>query len=296
MSEHPCKVTVMAGIPLAIPTLNGLYQQGMLAGVVLAAEPDMFNSQLEAWLHQQQIPCARYQAQSDEQFGQLLMQWETDMALNFNLPVTALPVSPALGFYHIQTDKNLYWAIRERHDTFALVASDGEQQTMLHQWDIHPLDTSQAADNRLTEQSGMAVLAFIDALRLGEPVQWQGPAGELTAQPTQADLYVDWTRHTGQTIAAMARAGNSQLGGCVVVLNATPLSLMQATPIEFATHGVAPGTICHSGEPKGMVVATLDGALRLDVISNSDGVFSAQQFAQRFQIHAGMAFTATPTM
>jgi methionyl-tRNA formyltransferase len=92
-------------------------------------------------------------------------------------------------------------------------------------------------------------------------------------------------------IVDMARAGNPVFNGCVIRLGQTPLSLLQASVVDYPTYGVTPGTICHSGEPDGVIVATADGALRLDVMANMDGVFSANAFVERFQISAGMTFS-----
>ena len=105
---------------------------------------------------------------------------------------------------------------------------------------------------------------------------------------SEGDFVVDWKTMSAQQISQLARASNAQFGGCRVSLANTELGLFQATPVSHSTFGVPAGTVCHVGEPEGVIVATHDGAIRIDVLSNADGIFSGINFFDRFGIDAGM--------
>lgn len=288
MTELPLRVALLADHPGIVPVLNQLWQQGQLAGVCLGLAEDPFSSQLENWLRQLQLPYCRSASGPNPA---LLRQWEADICLSVGAAAEAGP-----GLWQLLTDKPAYWAIREGETQIRLglmAAGTNDFHPLLIQ-EIAPLDTLQSLENRLALQLPQATQQAITLLRGGEPVSGEACPGALRRPlPAEQELQVQWAQHDGRSIAAMARAGNGHLGGCVIVLGNTPLSLLQASLVEYQTFGVPPGTLCHSGEPDGVIVATVDGALRLDVIANADGVFGAVQFAERFQIHAGMAFSSS---
>ena len=51
-----------------------------------------------------------------------------------------------------------------------------------------------------------------------------------------------------------------------------------------------PGMIVHLGAPEGILLASIDGLLRLDVISSPGGIFSGLRFAERYRLQAGQKF------
>ena len=194
----------------------------------------------------------------------------------------------------------LYWLIcrGESHGEAVLMrASDNGDKGVIvarQQYQIDPLDTYKLLENKVAQMAAQCVMSFVDAsVNENTSLLADKVPGEtaLTHLPNEQDLVVNFGQMTSIQIADMARAGNPVFSGCTIYLGQTPLSLMQATAIKYPTYGVEPGTICHTGEPDGVVVATKDGALRLDVIANMDGVFSGCAFVERFQVSAGMSFS-----
>lgn len=316
MSSIPLKVALFVAQPTAMPCLNALLQQGRLAGVVLPPEQDMFLQQLEQGLNHQHVPYLRLSYGDELLAVEALKRWEADLIVAFgfsgDVPVPFLEAT-VLGYYNLlfadpaqyRGVLPLYWQIRDGATQGqvvlqkvalqeALATHDGANIAALCEYDIAPLDTYKLVENKAAAKAAQCVSEFVDRiLSTCELPPLQAPEGEGKdcAMPDEQALTVNFTAMGAKQIVDMARAGNPVFNGCVIRLGQTPLSLLQASVVDHPTYGVPPGTICHSGEPDGMIVATVDGAVRLDVIANMDGVFSAGAFAERFQISAGMAFS-----
>lgn len=311
MVQTPLKVAIFAAEPIAIPVVSMLIQQGRLAGVILPEQHDAFSQQLQGWLLQQQIPCARYSSAKAKLTAELIGRWEAELTFYFGCHITLPAVvadKPVYGSYYFHTvspgecqgSSPLYWLLRSQATSTQLTLQKAiaDEQNIADTFDmpIHPLDTMTCLQNNIAQQAAVMVNGLIEKIfNSKEPHLSVGNKGkpQQTSRPREEDLYVNWATMESDEIAAMARAGNSDFAGCVVVLRQTPLSLLQATVVKHPTYGVPPGTICHIAEPEGVIVATRDGAIRLDILSNADGVFSAMNFAERFQINAGVMFEAS---
>lgn len=316
MSSMPLKVVLFVAQPTAMPCLNALLQQGRLAGVVLPPEQDMFLQQLEQGLNHQHVPCVRLSYGEEQQIVKKLLAWESDLIVAFgfsgDVPAPFLEAT-AFGYYNLlfadpaqyRGALPLYWQIRDgaSHGQVVLqkvvlqeaVAAYDRANIAAHcEYDIAPLDTYKLVENKAANTAAQCVSEFVDRILSTcelPPLQAAKEEGKDCAMPDEQMLTVNFTATGARQIVDMARAGNPVFNGCVIRLGQTPLSLLQASVVNYPTYGVPPGTICHSGEPDGMIVATVDGAVRLDVIANMDGIFSAGTFAERFQISAGMAFS-----
>ena len=97
---------------------------------------------------------------------------------------------------------------------------------------------------------------------------------------------------TALEISALCRASNAQPNGAWCHIHKVPIHVMQAMPVERQHYGVEPATILAIGEAEGLVVSTLEGALRLDILACADGVFSGFTFAERFQLDVGMTLSS----
>lgn len=227
-----------------------------------------------------------------------------------------------------QQQITLYWKIRNMRSKVAIYLQkylNGEinqhenvadiQQIASHQViDITPLDTLGSIDNIVigkipqlihnflettTQQQGHISLNSTAEIALSSKNELSTIAAaqniitneNQSKTLTEHDLKIFWQNMNSQQITSLVRAGNPHYGGGVITLNNVELNLLQATEVDYQTYGVPAGTICHSGEPHGVIVACKNGAVRLDIISNADGFYSANNFCQRFEISAGMAFS-----
>ncbi|AWB67168.1 hypothetical protein C2869_12300 [Saccharobesus litoralis] len=311
MSRIPIKVALFVAQPtVALPSLNLLTQKGQLAGVVLPSQNDPVLNQFAHSLIQQQIPYAKLQFGQEHYVVDQLNQWQCDaiVAMGFSGDVPeVLQQATEFGYFNLLlTDPRyyagmvpLYWQLRQGETkgqaTIQHVTCKDEFSIVAQQdYDLAPLDTYSRVENKASNAAAKCLDYFL---------QQSVSAGKLATNfvslsteqkfpaPDEQMLRVNFAKMKGKRVVDMARAGNPVFNGCVIQLGQTPLSLLQATLVDLPTYGVRPGTICYSGGANGLIVAVLDGALRLDVIANSDGIFSAAAFVERFQIHAGMTFT-----
>lgn len=312
--NSPLKIAIFAGNPMSVSTINMLLQQQQLVGVVFPEQTTDFSQQLQAWLQQMTIPCIQFISTQAHHVAELLTYWETDVAISFAVESSLLEQYsdiPTYGLYHCycaafsekQGEMPLYWQIREKYQQTEISLQKSNVSTkapmstheigVIHTIDIHPLDTLQSLENKITAQIAPALHEFLQTMhrlqgRVSLPVATEQQS--LTLIKDQ-DLTVDWANMSSEQICALTRAGNPRMGGSVVSLGNSRLNLLQATSIKYATYGVPSGTICHTGEPDGVVVATIDGAIKLDVLSSVDGIFSGRVFCERFKISAGMVFS-----
>ncbi|WP_299022580.1 hypothetical protein [uncultured Photobacterium sp.] len=297
MSSLPIKITIVAGHSIAVPTLNILLAQGQLNGVILPPQVDMFSAQLENWLGQQNIPYLRVQPDSQIALEELLSHWETDVVLNFGFMNSLQYFSQAndIKLFDISLDRSSYLAVKKCCRNIRLLVQERRhaRQVTLAAFDIHSNETAQGLLNRITSQSINVIEEFLERLQHDVPEHFEPLtfiSDDVFQSPLEQELLVDWQVDNSETISAMARAGNPHFGGCTVVIANSPVHLLEAHPVNHPTYGVQPGTICHVGDPEGVIVATIDGALRIEVLSTVDGIYGSLSFCEQFKIDAGMAF------
>lgn len=311
MASMPLKVALFFAHPSAIPSMNMLIQQERLAGVVLAPMAESYLQQIERYLQQQGVPYARLGSSDENEITQHLLSWETDLIIAFGFTGDApesFITAARLGYYHlllVPPDAYsgvlpLYWLIRngESHSQVVLQKVCTSELNgciaMSHDYDIEKFDTYKLLENKVSDIASLCIKQFVDYVVEEHRLP---PLNKVNGKPIAAPvpdenaLSLDFSEQTAQQIVDMARAGNPVFNGCIFKVGQTPLSLLQATKVDVPTYGVTPGTICHTGGSEGVIVATTDGAVRMDVIANMDGIFSAPVFVERFQISAGMQLT-----
>jgi len=308
MTNTPIKVVLFASSSIVIPTLNQLLQSQQLAGVVLSARLDGDTMQLQQQLEQAKIPHIRYQEDKPEQVVHQIESWRGSCGLIFTfshkLPLAVINAFEC-GLYNLHASDlpryrgamPLYWQIRNREGQGCLSMIKVEEgfdsgDVLLQQsLPLHPLDTLNSFGNTMASQSPEFVRHFFDKLAENSLVaKKQTGEATLAPMPTQQDLLIDWQSMTGEEICALARAGNPLFNGAMLVWQQAFVGLLQATVVEHPAYGVPAGTVLHIGEPEGVIVATKGGALRLDILTITEGIFTGLAFAERFGLDAGVAF------
>ena len=69
--------------------------------------------------------------------------------------------------------------------------------------------------------------------------------------------------------------------------------LLQATAVDGVFVGIKAGTVVEVSLTAGLVVQTIDGQVRIDIVSTPQGVMSGYRFAQLWQINAGSELGAS---
>jgi methionyl-tRNA formyltransferase len=306
MTNKTIKVALFAASSVSIPVINQLLQSGHLAGVILSARQDPDAQQLSTQLQQAGIPFQVFQEDHPAAILPHIDSWQANTGLIYTYS-HKLPeeITQAFhqGVYNLHASAlpkyrgvmPLYWQIRNRETQSVLTMIQVNQGldtgdiVFQQALPIEPLDTLNTLARTMAEQAPGFVHAFIDQLA-SDALQPEPQTGEPTQapMPTQDDLQIDWQTMHSEEIAATARAGNPLFNGCLIQWQQSFIGLLQATPVEQPNYGVAPGTVLHVGAPEGLLVATCNGAIRLDIITVSEGVFSGLTFAERFKLDAGV--------
>ncbi|MGF1679698.1 methionyl-tRNA formyltransferase [Photobacterium minamisatsumaniensis] len=310
MSELNQKVVIFAASSAVIPVINSLLAKDTLVGVVLNGRVDTDSYQLELQLQQAKIPYIRYQPGAPEQVVFQVEIWGANIGLVYTfshrLPSIILD-SFTIGTYNLHASylpkyrgaMPLYWQIRNNETQTAIsiikVEPELDAGDMMFQESLplHPNDTFNSLGHTIAQRSPALVTKFLKTLSAGtlEGVPQQGEIS-VAPIPSQQDLMVNWQTMTAADITAMARAGNPLFNGALVVWKQSYIGLLQATLVDHADYGVPFGTVLHIGEPEGLVISARGGALRFDILSVNEGVFSGGAFAERFQLTAGEQFSS----
>jgi len=308
MTNESNKLVLFAASCVVIPTLNALLQSKQLAGVILTERVDPDSIQLEQQLQQANIPAIRYQSGQPELVLHQIESWQAELGLIYTfshkLPAVILNAFTG-GLFNLHASAlpqyrgamPLYWQIRNRESEgcLSIIKVEAEFDSgdiMLQQAiPLSPWDTLNSFANTMAQQAPKFVLDFITQY-INDELIAQPQQGDPTEapMPTQQDIMINWKTMSSEAISALARAGNPLFHGAMLVWRQFSVGLLQATPVAHANYGVAAGTVLHIGEPEGLIVATLDGALRLDVLTITEGVFSGLAFAERFKLDAGVKF------
>jgi methionyl-tRNA formyltransferase len=308
MKNSPIKVVLFAASSIVIPTLNQLLQAQKLVGVVLTSRIDSDTMQLQQQLEQAKIPYIRYQEDNPDLIVHQIDSWQGNSGLIFTfahkLPLMVINAFD-LGLFNLHASDlpkyrgamPLYWQIRNREPQGCLsiiaVAECFDSGDILYQqtYPLHPHDTLNSLGNNMAQHAPDCVLKFLSKLQAGSlEAKTQKGKVTLAAMPTQQDLLINWQTMSGEEIAAMARAGNPLFNGAMIIWQQSFIGLLQATVTEHSGYGVPAGTVLHIGEPEGLIVVTIDGALRLDILTITEGVFTGLTFAERFGLDAGVQF------
>lgn len=310
----PLRVVVFTAGPMSLPLVSYLKNTGMLAGVVLA-EPRQasrgfaLDPQFVAELTRLEATHTLYELEDLARLQALLAQWQANVGLVLSFPkIISEDVLQdfEFGVYNVHASElpkyrgpmPLYWQIREQISnskiTLHRVTTEVDAGEIVLQQDlpIGPHDTLYSLAARVAQQSAQLsqqLLESIDKQQTTLAGHAQEGIASMAPWPQAHDLMVNWQAMTAVQIAALARAGNAAFGAGLLIRRES-ISLLQATAVEYPAYGTEPGTVLHIGEPEGLIVATKDSAVRLDVLSCAEGVYGGLAFAEQFQVDAGMAF------
>jgi methionyl-tRNA formyltransferase len=308
--NKPIKVALFASSSITIRVINKMDQEQLLVGVIIAERHDPDNQQLEGHLQQADIPYIRYQTDNQEYVLQQIKRWEANAGLIFTyshkLPASILMAFSA-GLYNLHASSlplyrgamPLYWQLRnnETQGTLSMIKVEQEVDSgdilLQHTFPRHPLDTLTSFAFTMAEYSADFVVQFFAQLKKGELIA-KPQRGEISdaPMPTQQDLMINWNTMTGRNIVSLASAGNPQFNGAIILWPRGYIGLLQATVVSHPNYGIPAGSVLHVGEPEGLIIATVDGALRLDILSITEGIFTGITFAERFKLDAGVQFSS----
>ncbi|MDC7248306.1 MAG: formyltransferase family protein [Sphaerochaetaceae bacterium] len=307
------KITLFASSSVALNLVSYLFSKELLACVVVTSRLDADSQMLLQTLSQHNIPHFVFNENDDRQNLDILNQVKSDLALVFGFSHKL----SSLILKHFNNDifnihasllpkyrgsQPLFWQLKNGEASSALSLcrisenfDDGEI-VIQKKFDIDSKDTFGILVGTVSKIVINIVDEFLSVLNKEEKIlSASAQIGKATSAPKveAKDIIIEWEKMNSMDIVNLARACNPIFGGAQTVLKSFYLNILEATIVDMPNLGLKAGTIIHIGAPEGLIVSTIDSAVRVDIISVPDGVFSGLRFAKRFNIDAGDRFLST---
>ncbi|UXI03216.1 methionyl-tRNA formyltransferase [Photobacterium sp. TY1-4] len=302
------KFAFFTGSSFSLPAIQYLQAQGRLACVVLVdAEPNPDLMQLTQALNQLEITVLKYSADNVAPFIAAL---DASSARYGIVYLFRHKISTALINYFHQDIYNihpsdlpqykgpmpLYWQVRDGISCTQLTVhrvtpeiDSGEIGAQL-EMPIHPFETLVCVYQKSAQLIPQLLHQFMNQLESGT-VEWRQQNNRVYPSapfPQPEDSMVNWEEHTASDIVNMARAGCGDFGSIRIRFHTHDIQLIQASKQELSVAGLPPGTVIEVGLNSGVVVATKDGAVKLDIIATPQGIFDGYRFSLLYGMDAGM--------
>ncbi len=302
------RIAVLANSPMALPTLQFLLDQNLLAGVVLPAAERPVAVRIVALTEPWGLPVLRV---TRDVVADPLAEWLGDVAADvawvmgfpYRLPAVVLE-APRLGCFNFHPGRlpayrgpdPLFWQILHREPVAGLsvhrmdTGLDAGPLVHVEPVPIGPGDTSGVLLGKMAPVAARVAAGLVDALAArpdslsGQP---QDPAAAgYQRRPTVDDLAIDWAGQTAAEIEALVRAANPFHGGALAFRRGMPIRVWQAS-VADAGGAPAPGVTSLGGAGEAPAVGCRGGAVRLEVIGAEDGLFDGARFAALFGLQPG---------
>lgn len=316
------KFALFSGSSLCLAAVQYLAQQNQLGCVVLVeAEPNPDLAQLSQILHQQNIPVLQFSTESDDNLlaGLDALGINSGLVYLFRNKLSARVINyfaqnlvnvhaSALPAY--RGPMPLFWQVIHGAETIPLslhlVTEQLDAGPIATQIEIavHPFDTGQCVHQKVAQMLPALLEQYFQQKALGT-LNWQQqtPLAVVKSRPQEfyyaryvqlEDLIINWSHMTSTHIVDLARAANGDLGGARFHFRDGLIQLMQATRIDSKLIGIKPGTVIELDRSNGLLIKTLDGAIRLDAVLTEKGIFDGYRFANLFGLEPGLEIQAGP--
>jgi len=307
------KITLFASSSVALNLVSYLFSKELLACVVVTSRADADAQMLLQTLTQHNVPHFVFNENDDKQNLDILNQVKSDLALVFGFSHKL----SSLILKHFDNDifnihasllpkyrgsQPLFWQLKNGETSSALSlcrmseSFDDGEIIIQKKFDIDGKDTFGILAGTVSQVVINIVDDFLNILYKKEKIlSASAQIGEATSAPKveTKDIIIEWEKMNSADIVNLTRACNPIFGGAQIVWKNSYLNILEATTVNMPNLGLKAGTIIHIGAPEGLIVSTIDSAVRIDIISVPDGIFSGLRFAKRFNIDAGDRFSST---
>lgn len=297
-------------IALFIASLNAsnlisyLIQKNILTCVVVANQNNEDSHNLVQALHHHKIPYFLYDG-DDTKNIESLKNSGANMALSFGF---SFKISPSIidhfdgSIFNIHASslpkyrgKNpIFWQLRNGEENSALVIHkitqnfDEGEIVLKKEFEIDYHDTFGILNGLVSQFVVNLVDQFLEEFNTNKTLA-SAQIGDISQakEVEQKDIIIDWKNMKSIDIYNLTRACNPIFGGAKSMWKDVMLNIFETTIMDMDNLGLEAGTIIHIGSPEGLIVSTIDGTIRIDLISVPDGTFSGLRFAKRFNIDVG---------
>ncbi|BDX07895.1 methionyl-tRNA formyltransferase [Planctobacterium marinum] len=299
------KVSVFSSSMMSWSLITHLRQMGKLAGVIVEQVDSPEVNQLIFNLNQQQIPYSVYQPDRLNSLFSDINSWQSNLGLVFffsqilpgevienfsgdifNIHASALP--------NYRGSMPIYWQLYNHEPATALTihyltntVDDGDI-VMQKEVIIHPYDNIQTLTGSMLIALSQILPNFINLWEkngLQRQTQRTFTKHDVFARALQEkDQWIDWDCMSASDIVGAARARNPLFGGVMARSNQGVFNIMQCAVVNVPLYGIAPGTVMQVDKEKGLIVATIEQAIAIDVVVTQQGYYSGYSYAVTHKI------------
>lgn len=311
MDKKNFKILVFSAQEGIYPILELLYSKNCLGGVAFGMGISPAIHQIQQNLIPLGIPMINYLPDHMDEVKAKIAEFSCDVGLIFGfahiLPKEILDSFPR-GVYNLHPSplpyykgpQPIFWQIKNDEKKTALTLHQVTEQidagpiVKSLAFDINPYDTYGLLVSEIQRAAIALTNDFIEILENSKDVFPKNYAQKKINQssyfprPKIEDVQIDWENMTREEISALVRASSPMFYGAHTKYNKSSITIVQVTLSKQPTYNVPAGTILSVDEIDGLIVATKNGALRIDIIGISEGMFSGARFAIRFNLEAGM--------
>ncbi len=301
------KIVLFTSSLMSLPLIGSLVSKNQLSCVVLTARNDMDTHTLVQWLTHNNVIFFHFDEKNENSNIDKLNQFDSKLALIFNFPYKLSKdflshFSNNIFNIHAsylpkyKGNQPVFWQLRNGETRTALSLCyienelDSGEIILQYEFDIHENDTYGTLNSVLAQGVIPLVEEFFTLVKKdisNLPAIAQIGDESFAPKIEQKDIVIDWASMKSEEIINLVRACNPIFGGAQTMWRNSSISLLEVTSVDLPNMGLESGTILHIGYPEGLIVSTIDGALRIDIVSVPEGLFSGLRFAKRFHLDAG---------
>ncbi|GEK09259.1 hypothetical protein [Pseudoalteromonas peptidolytica] len=295
------KVILLASSPAATPAIECLAQMNALAGILSVYCPESVAQQHAAAAQHFDVPHAYHTNLDEDVLASARQTWQGSRFISYHLPYEPLcKLQSAQNIVQVQVAQNsnatvehaVFHSIYSQQSSCALIAVCVKKQTVLlsHDVTIDSLDTAGTLHKKLIMQLPNLLQQLVNDVDSLEQTTLCRPfAPKSLPTLNEADLFVHLQTDSAEQVVDLVRAANPYFGGARLRIGHAVCQLLQVTISPQPTYGVKAGTIITLSTSGGLVLAlTNKQAVKVDVVSSSEGVFDGYRFAMQANLQAGM--------
>ncbi|MDD2698367.1 MAG: formyltransferase family protein [Arcobacteraceae bacterium] len=306
------KITLFASSSVALNLIGYLLSKEILACVVVTSRIDADANLLLQTLIQHNIPYFVFKEKDDKANLEILKQIDSNLALVFSFShklSTSILEHFNNDIFNIHASllpkyrgsQPIFWQLKNGETSSALSLCrmsknlDDGGIIIQKEFEIDSKDTYGILTIIVSQLVLNLTDDFLELLnKYGTTLNASAQIGDESKAPKveHKDICIDWESMTSNDIVNLARACNPIFGGAQTKWKNSSISIVEATVVDMPNLGLKAGTILHIGAPEGLIISTVDSAVRVDIVSVPEGFFSGLRFAKRFRIDAGENFSS----
>lgn len=279
---------------LALPAINQLHQQGVLAGVLIPAKSaGVLLPSIKKLGISEQVIFKTDKKDLEQRLGSVIQTLTPDVVMVFTfpwkIPATLLNL-PEKGFINFHfgllpaykgTDP-VFWQLKNGETNGGIsvhVMTDEVDEgplLMVQPMPVIPGETYGIHCQRLGILAGQVMEKVFNVLNNPERTIINNQGGEFLRSPAIAELTINWQTQTADEIERLVNAANPKYGGAITTIRQTQVQILEVAMADLNSPVQnAPGTIVYADAVYGLIVACINNQhLQLRIVNLPEGYIS----------------------